>query len=80
MRTFLAFMEDWWAWMVPADLFSVRVCLATSLMDTFLGHVGDWKQSIGLSVFNSSVLDERPRSKSRKNLTVSPLVPECFVM
>lgn len=43
MRTFLAFMEYGWAWMVPADLFRVCVVLATSLMDAFLGHVAGWK-------------------------------------
>lgn len=80
MRTFLAFMEYGWAWMVPADFLSVCVCLATSLMDAFLGHVGGWKPSFGLSDFNSSVLDRRPRSKEREKLAVSPLVPECFLM
>lgn len=80
MRTFLAFMEYGWAWMVPADFFSVCVCLATSLMDALLGHVGGWRPSFGLSVVNSRVWGERPRSKARKKLSVSPLVPECFVM
>lgn len=80
VRTFLAFMEYGWAWMVPADLFSVCVSLATSLMDAFLGHVGRWKPSFGLSVVNSSAWDEIPRSKVRKKLVVSPLVPECFAM
>lgn len=80
MRTFLAFMEYGWAWMVPADFLSVCVRLATPLMDAFLGHVGGWEPSFGLSDFNSSVWDRRLRSKGRGKLAVLPLVPECFVM
>lgn len=40
MRTFLAFMEDGWAWVVATDFFRVCVRLATTLMDALLGHVG----------------------------------------
>lgn len=55
MRTFLALMENGWAWMVPTDLFGVCVCLATPLMDALLGHVGGLKPSSESGVLNSKV-------------------------
>lgn len=76
MRTFLAFVEYGWAWMVPADLFSVRVCLATSLMDAFLGHIGGVRPTVGLSVFNSRILNERPPAKVREKLGSLLLTPK----
>jgi hypothetical protein len=78
VRTFLAFMEYGWAWMVPADLLSIRVCLATPLMDAFLGHVGGLKPSSGLGVFNSRVWSRKSRPKVRGELAVSPLSPKCL--
>lgn len=79
MRTFLAFMEYGWAWMVPTDFFSVCVCLATPLMDAFLGHVGGLRPSSGLGVFNSRVWSRKPRPKVREELAVLPLSPKYVV-
>lgn len=41
MRTFLAFMEDRRARVVPAHFLSVCILLATPLVNTFLGHLDD---------------------------------------
>lgn len=74
MRTFLAFMEDGWAWVIVACLFWILDLLAASLVDTLGSHCSQHceaqyegsyqtKASIGLLVqWASGIRDPNPKS------------------